>query len=169
MIKTKEQKKEALQELQQNLDKNGSVYFIDYKGLPADDLFELRSKVRSDGGLLYVAKKTLVRLALKEKGVEVGDEMLDGQTALVFGFEDEVAPLKSTYEYQKEKESPKLLGGIFDGEVIDSKGVMELAQLPSRSELEAKMVGILKAPLFNLRGSLENNMKGLLVVLSSKQ
>ncbi len=168
MAKTKEEKKEIVKELEDNLDKQKSTYFIDFKGLPAQDLFKMRKKLKEKGGKLYVAKKTLAQIALENKGIEVPPEQISGQLALVFGFEDEIAPAKVVYEFQEENGTPTLLGGMLSGELLSQEKAVEIAKLPSLEELRAKLVGSLQAPIGKLQQTLVNPIKGLMFIFKQK-
>lgn len=168
MAKTKKQKKEIIKEIENNLDKQKSIYFIDFKGVEADDLFKIRKEIKEKGGRLYVTKKTLAETAFNNKKIKLPKEQTQGQLALVFSFEDEIAPAKTVYEHQKEKGAPALLGAMLEGGFLSQKETLELAQLPSLKELQRKLVQSLQAPLYNLQNSLVNPIKGLMFILKNK-
>ena len=170
MAKTKEQKKEIIQKIKDNLDKAKSIVFIDYRGLKAKEMFELREELRKQDGLLLVVKKTLMGLVFKERGMEVKDESLDGQTAIVFGLEDQVSPIKTIYNFSKKITSLKILGGSVgtaqNYEFLETDKMIELAKLPTRNELLAKLVGTMSSPVAGFANVLQGNIRGLVTVLS---
>lgn len=168
MAKSREEKKQILEKIEDCLEKQKAVYFIDFKGLPAHKLFQLRDEIKKCKGMVYVAKKKLLEIAFKNKSVSLKKEQLEGQTALVFSFEDEISPIKKVYELDKENEKPKILGGVFEGRIIGSEEAIWLAQLPTKQELQTKLVGCLESPLFNLNNILSQNLKGLLYLLKNK-
>jgi len=168
MAKTKQQKKAIIEKIEGYLEKQKAIYFIDFKGLPAHKLFKLREEVQKCDGLIYVAKKKLLEIAFKNKGVDFEKKQLKGQAALIFCLEDTITPIKKTYELAKETEAPKILGGVFEGKIIGDKEAIQLAQLPTEQELQVKLVMGLKAPLFGFNNVLNRNLKGLLYLLKKK-
>ena len=176
MAKTKQQKEEIIKELRELFGKQKSVFLINFQGLKSPEFFELREKIKKENGLLKVTKKTLLSLVLKEKATPSLLESIravKGEIALIFAFGDEFSPLKMAYQFSKENENLEIIGGI--GEVasngekkysfISAEESIKLAQLPSRNELLAEFVGIMKAPLYNFVDVLKGNIKGLLYIL----
>ena len=167
MPKTKEQKKETLKDIKDKIDRQKSMVFAGIKGLKAKDLFDLRETLKKADCLLNVAKKTLISLALKEKKVKVNIKKLEGETALVFGFKDEIAAAKISRQFSLKNENLKILGGIFDNRFIDEKEVISLASLSSKEELYSKVVRTIQAPIANLVGVFSGNLRSLVFVLNS--
>lgn len=166
MAKTKQEKKEELKKIRENLKKQTATFFVSFKGLGADNLFKLRREVKENKGLVYVAKKKLLELAFEKEKLPLKKDQLEGPVALVFGFEDEISPAKAVYKFQEEYGSPELLGGLVEGEVVSKEEALTLAKLPSVEELQAKLVRTLNNPLAGFRNSLEGNLKGLVVCLN---
>jgi len=170
MALTKEQKKEILETLKEKIAAKKAMIFVDFKGLKVQDLFELRNKLREIGAEFMVAKKTLMKIAFQEKKIKVDPNELEGQIALVFGFENELAPAKAVYNFSQENPNLKILGGFIESqaqEFLDSEAMITLGQIPSREELLAKLTGSISAPIFNLVNVLGGNLKGLLYALSA--
>lgn len=169
MALTKEQKEDILKDLQDKLSKKKALVFVDYTGLKVKDLSELRKKLRKEDSLFRVSKKTLLKLALKKTDPALVEEVdkMEGQLGLVFGFGDVIAPNKAAYNLSKENENLKILGGFFEGKFIGEDVVAELANIPSREELLARLVGSISAPVSNLVYVLQGNIKGLLFTLSA--
>jgi len=171
MPKTRKQKEEVVEKLKQNFEKQRAIYLIDFQKSKAKDFFDLRRKLKDINALLYVAKKRLIKVALKDKKIPIKINDLKGQIALVFGFKDELAPAKIIYDFEKEYNCPKILGGYLENEFIEREKVIELAKLPSKEELLVRLIGSLNSPTSRLVNTLGNNIKGLLVTLKkiSKQ
>lgn len=167
MAKTKKQKEEALKGLKEKVAKGQTLLLVDFKGLKVSDMFDLRTKLKKEGGELKVAKKTLIKLALKENKLQIDDERLEGEIALVFGYEDEIAPAKIVYEVVRRNQSLRILGGFSGNEFKDADYFTTLAQLPSREELLGQLVGSLSAPVGNFVRALQYNIKGLLFVFNA--
>lgn len=169
MATSREKKKKILEELKEKIGGQKIMIFVDFTGLKASEFFELRKKLKSQGNEIKVAKKTLINLALKEKKLEVNVKELKGEIALIFGFEDEILPAKIAFEFSNQNPNFKILGGILDGKFIESEKIIELAKLPTREELLAKLVGSIFAPISNLINVLSGNLKSLVFVLTQIQ
>lgn len=157
--------------MKENLEKAKSIVFADIQGLKAKDLVALRRQVKKAQANLKVAKKTLIDLALKEtsrtKGKSLKAKEMSGEVAVLFALEDPIKALKSLYEFSKTHENLKFIVGVFDGLLVEKDGLLSLAQLPSKEELLAKLVGSLNSPVSGLLNVFQGNIKGLVFVLSS--
>jgi len=167
MAQTKEQKKESLENLKENIDKQKSMVFVAYEGLKASDILELKKILKEAGCKFSVVKKTLLNLALKEEKIDFNSRELEGQLGLVIGFEDEVSAAKLSHQFSKKNNNLKILAGVFENEIVDKDKVVALAQIPSRSELLAKLVGSLNSPISGLASVLQGNIKGLIYTLNA--
>ncbi|MEA3463929.1 MAG: 50S ribosomal protein L10 [Patescibacteria group bacterium] len=169
MAKTKEQKKQIIKDLVDKISKAKSIIFVRFAGLAVKDNEELRNMLRSEQSEYYVAKKTLMDLAFKEAGVkEIKAKEFEGQIAAVFGYEDEVAPAKIIDKFSKGLEDKiKFIQGILDNKFIKASEVAELAKLPNKQELYAKIVGSINAPVSGFVGVLAGNLRNLVYVLKA--
>ena len=113
-----------------------------------------------------VAKKTLINLALKSKK-RVDVKAMSGEIAVLFGFEDPIKPLKSFYDFSKSNENLKFVSGIIENNLLSKEEVVAMAQLPSKQELLARLLGGLNSPVSGLVNILQGNIKGLVYILSS--
>jgi len=166
MAISKAKKEEIVKELGVKLGKQKSTVFADFTGLKVKDLSVLKAKLRQGNSEFKVAKKTLMRVAFREKGIDLDPKTLNGEVALVMGYGDEVAPAKMVYEFSKTNPNVKILGGILENNMLTIAQVTSLAQLPSKQELLAKLVGTISAPSRNFVGVLQGNIRGLVTVLS---
>ena len=172
MALTCEQKQKIITELQDLLAKQKGMVFIDFSGVKAKEVLNLRKKLKKENCLLKVSKKTLLRLAFKNSKIPLWQRIdeVPGQLGVVFGFEDELTPAKVTYEFSKENENLKILAGVIRNEgyeYLTQEGIITLAKLPSREELLAKFVGTVSSPIFNFVNVLKGNIKGLIFTLSA--
>jgi len=168
MPKTKEQKKQIIEDLTDKFKTFKSLVFTDYKGMTVKDASDLKRLCKKQGVEYIVAKKTLIARALENaslKDINVKD--LQGNIALVIGFEDEVAPAKITADFAKNHESLKMLGGIMENKFIDFAQVEALSKIPSKAELLAKLVGSINAPVSGFVNVLAGNLRGLVGVLNA--
>ena len=169
MPKTKAQKQETIKELTENFSKAKSVVFANIQGLKAKDLVVLRRRVKETKGILKVAKKTLIGLAVKNKKTEaeINPRQMTGEVVVLFGLEDPILPLKSLYNFSKDHENLKLIAGIFDNVLLGKEEVLAIAQLPSREEILSRLVGSVASPMSGFLNVLQGNIKGLIFALKA--
>lgn len=167
MAKSKQQKQDELQALEEKLAKSKGAVFASYLGLTVTQVQDLRQQLRDEEAEMIVAKKTLIDLALKNAGM--GDNVvrnLEGGIAIFLGYKDEVAPAKVVAGFAKDHEVVELRGGILEGAVIDADKAVALSKLPSKQELLGQMVGSLRSPMSGFVNVLGGNMRGLVQVLN---
>lgn len=165
MSKTRAQKEETIKQLDEAFNNNKGVVFASYVGLTVHQAQDFRKKLRDQNACMITAKKTLLKIAFGKKNLQFDEKAFCGSIAMIAG-DDEVLPAKTTYEFiKKHKNAVKFVGGILEGDFIDAKKVQELAQLPSKEELYARVVGSIGAPLSSLVRVLQGNLRGLVQVL----
>ncbi len=144
-------KQDLVSEIAEKLEKATACVVVDYKGLTVEEATELRSKFREADIEYKVLKNTLVRRAAKEinKMEEFNDEKLVGTNAFAFSYDDAVAPAKVIKDFAKEHPNLEFKMGYVEGEFYDAAQLENLANIPSREELIAKLLGSLRAPVSN--------------------
>jgi len=167
MAKTKEQKKKTLEDLKEKIKKQKTIVFVDFTGLKVEGMSDLRKRLKRVDGQLKVAKKTLIKLALKDSGLKTEIDELKGEIGMVFCYKDEIAPAKVIYQFGQENVNLKILGGFFENEFKSAEDFISFAQLPSKQELLARLTGSILAPVSNFVRVLEGNLKGLVCALSA--
>ena len=169
----KELKIKSVKDIKEKFDKSKVVILTDYKGLTMSQMSKLRRKLRPIDAEYKVFKNTLISRAIKDKAYDGIDPLLTGSTAILFGYEDQVAPTKVLSEFIKENEKPGIKGGLLDGKVIDTKTITMLAKLPSREVLLGRVVGTMKAPITNFvldcKGILNKFVYALSAIRDKKQ
>lgn len=158
-------KEETVKTLAEKIKKAKTLIFADYHGLTALGISDLRRKIKAAGGELVVTKNTLLARALPNYLTTQLPNSLTGPTALIFAYEDEVAPLKVAHESSKSLGSPKFKFGFFGRDVLDLAAVETLAIIPSRPELNANVVGTLASPIYGFVNALQANIRNLVSVL----
>lgn len=166
MPQTKIQKQKVIKDLEDRIKKQKTIVFVDFTGLKVKDFSDLRKKMKKADSEVKVAKKTLLELAFKKAGINIDSKGLKGEVAVVFGFKDEIAPAKVIHQFSQSNPNLKIIGGIFENQVIESEKIIELAKLSSKEELLARTVGILSSPISNFIHALQFNLKGLIYLLS---
>ncbi|RTL47606.1 MAG: 50S ribosomal protein L10 [Rhodocyclaceae bacterium] len=123
-----------------------TLVVAEYRGIEVGDLTVLRKKARESGVYLRVLKNTLARRAVAGTSFEVLSDAMTGP--LIYSIsEDAVAAAKVLNDFAKTNEKLVLKAGVYSGNVLDKAGVQALASIPSREELLAKLLGVMKAPV----------------------
>jgi len=170
MPKNKIQKGEILRNLSEKIKKSKSVVFAGFNALTVKDNENLRAQLRKENSEYYVAKKTLMNIAFKDQIKDLNVRTMDGKLAAIFSYEDEVAPAKIIGNFRKDKDKITkifFLGGILENKLLSKEEVEALSQLPSKTELYAKLVGSLNAPISGFVNALAGNLKNLVYVLKA--
>lgn len=132
----------------------------DYRGLTVSQLTDLRRALRPAEVEVSVVKNRLASMAADEAGRPEFRELLDGPTAIAFGFGDPIQPIKLLTEHLRARRMTlNIHGGWLDGKVLSRSDIESLATLPSREQLIADVVGKLQSPLYNLAGLLQASMR----------
>lgn len=169
MPKSRSQKAEILNRYTDHLQNAKATVFFNYQGMKVNELRKLRKTLKNEGIDFHITKNTLLKLAFKKNNIEADEQMLDQPLAAAFGYADQVAPAKAVYDFSREIEALKILGGMIDHEFIDAGRIKQLATLPSREELYAKLVGSLAAPMSRMVYVLKGNLGGLVSILKQYQ
>lgn len=161
----------AVAELEGKLDKSQAIFFAEYAGLTVKEQVTLRQLVQAAGGDMTVAKNSLLKIAMTNKGLDAKalDSELVGPNITLFAESDPVAPLKALVTFAKgnEKELPKVKAGVLGKEVLTLERVLQLAALPGKNELIAKLLGTLANPARNLVSVLSAPTRNLVYALSA--
>ncbi|MDP1629187.1 MAG: 50S ribosomal protein L10 [bacterium] len=167
MSLTREQKGKIIADLEEKFNKANSLIFTDFTGLSVAKTREFRKKLKGFGAALKVAKKTLIRRALKYPAVDgiVGPEG-KAPVSIIFGGDNIAELAKTAYNFAK-TESLKILGGILGGRFLDSGQIVELAKLPAREQLLAMLLRAIQAPTVNLVGVMQANLRNLVCALDA--
>ena len=142
------QKKETLvSQYEEGLAQAPHAFIMGYKGITVPQVTELRQKVRESGGSYLVVKNTLALRAIDGKALAGLQEQFDGPIAVAFTDGDAVALAKTLTQFAKDVPTIEFKGGLVNSQVIAGEQVKEIASLPSREELIAKLLFLLQAPV----------------------
>jgi large subunit ribosomal protein L10 len=172
---TKAEKTVVIEEIKGKFDKMTSCVFVDYKGLTVESATKLRANFRKAGVDYKVFKNTLVKHAMKGKPYEAAvAKNLRGMTGVAWSYEDPSAAAKIVKAFRKDEgdAGAKLTvkAGILDNEVLDANRVEnELATLPGKDELRAKLLATFQAPLQQFVALLQAPAQNLVYVLAAKE
>ncbi|MBV9947528.1 MAG: 50S ribosomal protein L10 [Myxococcales bacterium] len=160
-------------EIKGRFDRMSAAVFLDFKGMTVENVTKLRAEFRKAGVEYKVVKNTFVRHALKGAAYHAQlDDVLAGMTAIAWSYEDPSAAAKVVKAFKKEPAGEKLQikAGLIEGSVLDAKGVEDqLAQMPGKNELRAKLLATLQAPLQNFVALLAAPSQNFVYVLSAKE
>lgn len=165
------QKENVVDELGQVFADSGVVVVAHYTGLTVAEMSDFRSRVRAAGGRVRVAKNRLAKIALEGKPCQGMEKYLKGQTVLAYS-EDPVAAAKAADAFAKDNKKLIILGGAMGENVLDTEGMKQVAQMPSREELISSIVGLLGAPASNLVNAITapaSQLAGILETLEKRE
>jgi len=172
MAISREAKEQAVTQLTDDLGRIKLAVMTDYRGLTVREVEELRETLRAQGITYRVTKNTLLRLATQNNSAlaEINPATFNGPMALAMGFDDEVAPARIIFQYAKAHEALEIVGAITaDGQVLDASQVKALANLPTREQLIAQVVGTIAAPLTGFVGVMSGNLRSIVYLLNALQ
>ena len=146
-----EKKIKEVEELTDKLSRSTVVIGAEYRGLTVAETTVLRKTVRDAGMQMQVVKNTLFLRAANAAGIADAAELAEGPTAIIFGYDDPIVPIKTVVEYQRTARNTFAARKAFmDGQVIPGSRLSELASLPPRDQMIAELAGMLQSPITNL-------------------
>jgi len=143
---TRDDKQKLIEQYNQGLAEAPHAFLLSYKGITVPQVTELRSRVRATGGEYVVVKNTLALRAIDSKSLEALKEHFVGPTAVVFG-SDPVALAKALTDFAKDVPAVQFKAGMVEGRAIAAEQIKDIASLPSRNELIAKLLFLLQSPI----------------------
>lgn len=171
MALTKDKKQAVVKDVSELLSSSKLTVVAKYQGTGVKAMQGLRRDARQGGTNVKVIKNRLVIQALKatEGFKDTDTSALEGMLLYAFNSEDEVAPAQSLQAFAKKHPSLQFVGAITaDGQFIPSDDVKVLANLPSKDQLRAMLVGTIGAPLSGFANVLAGNVRGVLNVLNAR-
>jgi len=164
-MKDKNDKQRDLDELKKTLAENKNFFVTSYEKLTVRQDFQLRKTVREAGGNYRVVKNNIAAKA--SEGTPTSDLLADlrGMTSLAYTAKDPVALAKALTKYSKENAQFTFKAGMVEGRVIDIKAISELASMPPKEEIYAKLLYLINATATRLVTSINGVGRNLAVVL----
>ena len=160
-MSTKAFKNDKVALIKEKIDKAQVAVVSEYTGLSVEEITNLRRDLQKEGGDYMVTKNTLAKIAIKGTPYEVLAETLKGPIAIAFGFTDQVAPAKVLSKFIKDTKKGEIIAAAMDGQLMSAEEAKALANLPSREELYAKMLGCINSPASGIANSVNAVMSSL--------
>lgn len=155
-MKTRAQKIKIVEEIQKKLEGYKHIVLTDFTGLSVGKLEALRKELKKQGIFYKVLKKNLVSLALEKFGVKLKDttgplnDTYKGSVGVAVSYEEEFKGPKIIHTFSKVNKALAIIGGVIENKAATREEMIQLATLPSREELLARLAFILKFPLTKL-------------------
>jgi large subunit ribosomal protein L10 len=159
------QKKQQKATYEECFDKAKVAVIADYRGLTVSQLTQLRSELFQQDAKFVVVKNTILKQVIQGKDYESLEEYFKGPNAVLFGFGDEVSPVKTLKKYIKEFKIGEIKGGMLGADKLDAAQVNELADMPPLDVLRGKLLGAINTPNTRLVSALNTPLQGLVNVL----
>lgn len=160
-MSTKAFKENKISQMKEKIDKAQVAIVTEYKGYTVEEITKLRRSLQKTEGDYMVTKNTLAKLAVKDTPYEVLTDSFKGPIAIAFGFGDQVAPAKALSDFIKDTKKGEILAAAMDGKLMSAAEAKALANLPSRAEIYAKMLGCINSPASGIVGGINGVMSAL--------
>lgn len=168
MGKTRAKKIEELDQVREQMTKMKIAILTYYSGLSVSEESKLRKTIREENAEYAVVKKTLLKIALKEKGIDPSAlDQVNQPFGITFGYGDETSVAKLLLAFQKQHAMVEFAGGILNGAFLTSAEITALAKLPTKLEMLGQLVRTIQAPVAGFVNVLRGNISGLITVLSA--
>src|SRR5579862_2380735 len=164
-MKKKEDKKKDIESLRQDLKESKNLFVTGYEKLKVGQDFELRKTIRAAGGKYRVVKNNLAEIASEGTPSEQVLKGLRGMTSMAYTTDDPVALAKALTAYAKANPMFTFKAGIVEGRVIDVAAINDLANMPSKDEIFAKLLYLINAPAQRLVTAMSAVGRNLAVVV----
>jgi large subunit ribosomal protein L10 len=156
-----EAKRETVAELREEISHTRTFIVSEYRGLKVKELAEIRRALRKNGVTYHVVKNRLMRIAAEGPTGDALSPLLEGPTAIAFG-SDEAGTARALLEATRPfSRVVRIKGGVLGSKAINAESVTELATLPPREVLQARLAGAVIAPVATLAGLLSANLRNL--------
>jgi large subunit ribosomal protein L10 len=164
----KEAKAPLIDALADRLARSSIAILTDYRGLTVAEISDLRRKLRAAGVEYQVAKNTLTRFAAERVNKTAINVDLEGPTAIAFAYDDPAAAAKALQDYLRTSRMLRVKSAVLGDRRLALDEVQSLAELPSRPQLQARLVGTLAGPMATLVGTINGLLSQLVYAIDQR-
>ena len=164
-MKEKTRKQDDVKQLQADLAESPTIFVCAFEGLKVQEDFELRKRVRAQGASYRVVQNRLAHLASQGTPYEKALTGLRGMTSIAYGGDDPLALIKTLVSYGKDHPVFEFKSGVVEGKVLDLDELNALSKLPSKQDLQAKILFLILSPAQQLVSVLNGPGRDLAVVI----
>ncbi|MEM7483296.1 MAG: 50S ribosomal protein L10 [Acidobacteriota bacterium] len=140
-------KENLVSQYQDGLAAAPNAFLVSFQGISVPQVTELRAKIRENGGEYVVVKNTLALRAIEGQALGGLKEQFEGPTAVVYGDSDPVALAKTLTDFAKTAPVIQFKGGLVESQPVEAEQIQDIAAMPSREELIAKLLFLLQSPV----------------------
>jgi large subunit ribosomal protein L10 len=165
---SKKQKEELVEQYKKWVAESDGLVLANYHDLSVKDINNLRKEIRDTGGEFHVIKNTLAKRAFEESGREFKKEIFLGPTALGISYENPTGLAKVLKNFSKEHGTIEIKSGYLADRLMTVEEIVAMADLPSMSEMRAKLLATIVAPASQLVRTLAEPGRSLAAVLKAR-
>ena len=161
----RDDKAQAISELEGAIGSATNAFLIDFKGITVPQVTELRKQVRESNSKYIVVKNTLALIAVKDSPLKSLENAFTGPTAVAYNTTDAVALAKALTKFAKDVPTIQFKGALLNGQAVPASEIQNIANLPSREELIAKLLYLMQHPIRGLAVVLQGTIRNFAVVV----
>lgn len=161
----RDEKAQVISEFAEGIGQATNAFIIEFKGITVPQVTELRKQVRETGSTYLVVKNTLALIAVKDSPLTRLKEQFSGPTAVAYNTTDAVPLAKALTKFAKDVPAVHFKGAMLDGQIVPASEIQNIATLPSRENLVAKLLFVMQQPIRGLVTVLSANIRNLAVVI----
>ncbi len=161
-------KKEFVENFQVSISNAKVILISHYKGLSVSEISQLRKSIKEQSANFRVTKNTLAKMAIKNTRYKDLDKFFSGPTAVTYS-DDPASAAKAVFNFSKENENLKIIGGAIEDKELTVEEIKTLASLPNLETLRATIVGVISAPLRNIASIVNKPAQSITTLISKKE
>ncbi len=164
----REEKSKIVEEISEKISKSKGLVLADFTRMTVAEVNELRRELKSAGVDYKVVKNTLLKIAMQNVGGYDGlFKYLEGPTAVAFSYDDPITPVRLIKKVKSKIDKPSVKAIFIEGQVYDGSRIDELANLPSKSDIIAGIIGSVIAPASGIVWALNAVLSELVLVIDA--